>query len=430
MPLYNEGLFKTISNIQNTLKEGGSFSIKSARTKFVFLDLQQIKDTQPELYREYGKNFTLGGILFDSVSNPTPDVQSNQSQLTNYKFAKPLFPNIKTIPLINEIVYVISFPTVDMQNPQFVNLNNSGFYYFQPINLWNSVHHNALPNPLINDTLPPSQNKPYELVAAGSSLKVTNQPEDINLGQTFEEKPNIKPLQPYEGDIIYEGRWGQSIRFGSTVKNKNNDWSSAGNNGDPILIIRNGQYNDGKPVLNQDGIQPIVENINKDSGSIYFGTTQKIPLEASSTLYDSYPVGSSPTTPNEYTGNQIIINSGRVVINTFNDHILLTSKKSVNLNAVESVNIDTPKAVFQTEKIYLGDKEATEPLLLGNRTEELLNDLVAALTSFTTTCSTLVSAPPGVPLAPLNTAAIKLNVVLKKIKATLPYIKSKDNFTV
>jgi len=430
MALLNEGLFKTISNIQNTLKEGGSFSIKPARTKFVFLDLPQIKNNQPKLYEEYGKNFTLGSILFDSVTNPSPDIQINQTEFNNYKFAKPLFPNIKTIPLINEIVYIISFPTVDMQNPQFINLNDSGFYYFQPINLWNNIHHNALPNPLINDTLPPSQNKTNEIVAAGSALKSTNQPQKINLGETFQERPNIKLLQPFEGDIIYEGRWGQSIRFGSTVKNRNNDWSLAGKDGDPILIIRNGQYNDGKPVLSINGIEPIVENINKDSGSIYFGTTQKIPLEASSTLYSSYIPSKSPTTPNEYTSNQIIINSGRVVINTFEDHILLTAKKSVNLNAVESINIDAPTTVFQTEKMYLGDKEAKEPLLLGNRTEELLNDLITALNSFTNTCSTLVSTPPGVPLVPLNTAAIKLNVVLKKLKNTLPYIKSKDNFTV
>lgn len=430
MALYNEGLFATIANFTDTLKEGGSFSIKPARIKFVFLDLEQIQKQQPSLYNQYGKNFTLGSVLFDSVTNPSPNIQSNQNQYNNYKFARPLFPNIKTIPLINELVYIISFPTVEMQNTQFTNLNNSGFYYFQPINLWNNVHNNALPDPLAFETLPPSQNKPLEQISAGSTLKVTNQPQEIDLGETFQERPNIKPLQPFEGDIIYEGRWGQSIRFGSTVKDRNNDWSTAGNNGDPILIIRNGQYNDGKPVLTKNGIQPIVENINKDSGSIYFGTTQKIPLEASSALYDSYPVGSSPTTPNEYTSNQIIINSGRVVINTFEDHILLTSKKSVNLNAVESVNIDTPKAVFQTEKMYLGDKEATEPLLLGNRTEELLGDLIKALQTFSSECSKVISTPAGTYLAQLNTAGLKLNSVLKTLQKTLPYIKSKDNFTV
>ena len=122
--------------------------------------------------------------------------------------------------------------------------------------------------------------------------------------------------------------------LGSTVKNRPNDWSSTGTDGDPIMIIRNGQgINPG------NGWQHITEDINKDLGSIYFGSTQKIPLEASSTLYDSYPIGNSPINPNEYTNNQIIINSGRVVINTFDDHILLTSKKSVNLNAVESVNM-------------------------------------------------------------------------------------------
>jgi hypothetical protein len=423
MALYNEGLFATVGNQTDTLQEKGSFSIKPVRVKFVFLDLEQIKADQPEIYKEYGSDYTLGAILFDNPSNPSPDIQENP-QLNNYKFARPLFPNIKNVPLINEIAYIISFPTPSSQDPQFVNLNETGFYYFLPVNLWNSVHHNALPNPLVNNSLPPSQNKTYQQVDAGSSNKVTDQPEEINLGETFQERPNIKNLQPFEGDIIYEGRWGQSIRFGSTVKDRKNDWSSTGNDGDPILIIRNGQYNDNKPAW-----IPIVENINQDSGSIYFGTTQKIPLNASSTNYDSYS-SNPPIAPNEYVSNQIIINSGRVVINAFEDHILLTSKKSVNLNAVDSVNIDTPKAVFQTDKMYLGDKDATEPLLLGNQTEILLNQLLVSLKAFSDICTTLVSTPPGIPLAPLNAVAAQMSSTITQLQSNLPSIKSKDNFTI
>ena len=108
----------------------------------------------------------------------------------------------------------------------------------------------------------------------------------------------------------------------------------------------------------------------------------------------------------------------------------MTSNKSVNLNAVESVNIDTPKAVFQTDKMYLGDKDATEPLLLGNQTEELLNQLLTSLKAFSDICTTLVSTPPGVPLAPLNTVAAQMSSTITQLQANLPSIKSKDNFTI
>jgi hypothetical protein len=43
---------------------------------------------------------------------------------------------------------------------------------------------------------------------------------------------NIHPLLPYEGDMLYEGRFGNSIRFGSTVKNSSipNPWSTGSAN--------------------------------------------------------------------------------------------------------------------------------------------------------------------------------------------------------
>jgi hypothetical protein len=123
------------------------------------------------------------------------------------------------------------------------------------------------------------------------------------------ERSNIKYLQPYEGDIIYEGRWGHSIRFGSTVLDQN-PWSIIGENGDPILIIRNGQA----PTETEAWI-PTIEKINEDLGSIYFGSTQQLPLEASSANYSSYQ-SNPPTIPNQYDGNQIIITSGRLVFNS------------------------------------------------------------------------------------------------------------------
>jgi hypothetical protein len=75
---------------------------------------------------------------------------------------------------------------------------------------------------LINSNIPPElEDKEYPLVEAGSVRRITDQDTDIELGETFNENNvlNNRPLLPYEGDIIYEGRFGNSIRFGSTVNN-------------------------------------------------------------------------------------------------------------------------------------------------------------------------------------------------------------------
>ena len=54
----------------------------------------------------------------------------------------------------------------------------------------------------------------------------------------------------------------------------------------------------------------------------------------------------------------------------------LNSIKSINLNALDSVNIDCNTVIVQSGKLYLGSKNATEPLLLGNSTISTLNNLI------------------------------------------------------
>jgi hypothetical protein len=285
---------------------------------------------------------------------------------------------------------------------------------------------------LIQKILPPSQQKDYIQTQIGNVRRVTDQSTEIDLGNTFIERSNIHPLLPFEGDIIYEGRWGNSIRFGSTNKRKiagiipntPNNWSSTGSSGDPIVIIRNGQG-----IQTEEGWIPTVEDINNDESSIYFTSTQKIPLNTSSTNYFSYK-NNPPQSPNQYAGKQVIINSGRIVFNTTQDHILLSSNKTVNLNAIEGVNIDTPTVVFQSRNVFIGSKNATEPLLLGNQTVELLNQLISNLASFAQICSTLVSTPPGTPLGPLNVVSTQLASSLNALQANLNNIKSKYNYTV
>ena len=78
------------------------------------------------------------------------------------------------------------------------------------------------------------------IIAIGSLIETTP------LGNYFTERLDIQPLLPFEGDTIIEGRFGNSIRFGATAIEKEelpeeqSAYSTKGETGDPITIIRNG----------------------------------------------------------------------------------------------------------------------------------------------------------------------------------------------
>ena len=332
--------------------------ITAVRVLSIILD-----ETHPR-FEELGEWNALGTIEYELVTNPNTSPQ--------LPIAFPLNSNIKNYPLINEIVYLISLPDTEIGK---VNVSKRS-YYINIVSLWNHPHHNAYPtNP---NNPPPEQNKDYIETQAGSVRQVTDQSTEIFLGNTFVERPNIHPLLPFEGDFISEGRWGNSIRLGSTVQYRSNNWSSTGINGDPITIIRNGQ---GKQT--EQGWIPTTEDINNDDSSIYLTSNQTIPLDASSTSYVSYESTDyiPPSDPNTFEGKQILLNSGRLMFNSSTDHILLSSAKSVNLNAQTSVNIDANIFVVQSNNIYLGNKElATEPLMYGKKTTDLLRQLISTLT--------------------------------------------------
>jgi hypothetical protein len=386
--------------------------------------LSIVLDESHPRFNELGGWNALGTIEYELITNPTTT--------SPFPIAFPLNSNTKNYPLINETVYLISLPDTEIGETT-ASLKS---YYINVISLWNHPHHNAYPaNP---NNPPPEQRKDYIETQAGSVRQITDQSTEINLGKTFIERPNIHPLLPFEGDFISEGRWGNSIRLGSTVRYNPNTWSSSGTNGDPIIILRNGQGEQ-----TEQGWIPTSEDINNDESSIYLTSTQIIPLEAESTSYASYEGSGheAPSTPNAFNGNQIILNSGRLVFNSTYDHILLSSAKSVNLNAKASVNIDTDKFIVQSNNTYLGNiKLATEPLMLGKKTTDVLRDLVNKLTPLVKALQSIQTAPtvPGAPVVFLNLIEPTTNllIILNSLSTELGgssancTLISKNNFTV
>jgi len=381
-------------------------SVKSgvfaARVKFAMVDDTQ----QSQVFKDFGEWSSIGCVFFDRLNQPNPN-----PQFTSDNFARPLFPNNSNIPLQNELVYIMALPNSNVQS----DVNEVAYYYFQAINIWNSTHHNAIPDPIYSNTNPESQQADYQQTEAGSVRRVTDGGTEIDLGEDFNEKLEVRNLQPYAGDLIYQGRWGQTFRFGSTLQDANipNPWSNAGEDGDPITIIKNGQHEE-----DTDPWVPQVEDINTDLSSIYLTSTQEIPIEVASKSYKSYD--SSPEATPIFQGEQVIINSGRLLFNSKTDNILLSSFDTINLNYVNSVNIDTPKTIIQSPEIYLGDKGATEPVIFGDK---FLNDFQSLLTSLIGLCGALAtpigSGPPfvinGAIPAPATETQVKAQNMLNKI---------------
>ena len=334
--------------------------------------------------------------------------------------AQPFFPNIKSYPLTNEVVFLITGP----KSKYSQNTGNTTYYYFSPLKMWGNVNTNPTPNPYTNTSTISTQ-KSINQIEAGSPNQTSPQPQtNFKPGTYFEEKSNIFPLYPYEGDVIIEGRWGNSIRFGSTNQIDNtplNIWSTGSINGDPITIIRNGQNSN----LEGNAQFLTTEDINQDLSDIWLTSTQQVPINASSTFYDSYQPQETPTTPNQYKGKQIIINSGRLLFNTTEDHLMFSSKKSINLNAVQSVNIDvTGPFVVQAGEIFLGSKDANESVLLGDSTVELLKDIFTDIGTLLNVMSQQVTRPTETGLGALATIATAVQENLSGYIAQLEDIKS------
>jgi hypothetical protein len=243
--------------------------------------LDIILDLNHPYAETYGGHDAIGTINFTYLDDNTPLEQP----WINRNVAQPLFTHIKQYPLINEICLVIS-----SYDKNTYKKNSRTDFYFPSLNIWNHPHHNALPTMLGFQNKATSED--YKDSDIGLTRQVTDGSTDINLGSYFREQMDIKPLRPYEGDIILEGRFGNSIRLGSTAKHdsipktSSNRWSNEGFNGEPITIIKNGQRTKD---INDKGWEHTVEDIDDDASSIYLTSNQQITdFTPASTLDASY----------------------------------------------------------------------------------------------------------------------------------------------
>ena len=378
-----------------------------------------ILDDQHPRFEDYGEWNSIGTIFFEAVEG-SPTISSNLPDI-----ASPLIPYLKNYPLVNELVLLFLLPN----NQVNLGSNTKKYFYINPIAIWNTPHLNAYPNLNSYPSTQPSQQKSYQAIEQGQTRKTSNEKVEYAynsplVGGTFIERSNIHPLLAFAGDIITEGRWGNSIRFGSTAKTDSilygNDWSNTGEDGNPITIIRNGQPED----ASEEGYLPIIEDINKDLSSIYLTSNQSIPLVTTITNNPSIK-NNKPESIGSFQGSQVMLNSNRLVFNANSTgSIMLSSEGTISLTSINTTGIYSQEGdvVLQSSKnnIRLGDSTASESVVLG---DTFLDDLADLLKKLQTLGQTLSTEPKiyvsGGPASSLKTQASKMLNNIKNYKSKI-----------
>jgi hypothetical protein len=269
MSNYNVSYNQYQNAITNNPQGSGANPLKLARVTHVVQGPYYIGTDVPDTY--YKDPTSLGLITFqflDGTQDRTLDSSGNT-------VAKPYNSAIKQLPIEGEVVEIVQGPSVDMN----ISRGARDFYYTMPFNLWNASHHNAFPDMGDYGYYVATVDRSYEDSISTNQATNTSVTSSLTmpLGPNFPEKSDIKSLRQFTGDVTIEGRWGNSIRFGSTSEGAINEnyWSATGSAGSPITIIRNGQ---GKQVDNL-GWFPTVENINRDPSSIYLTAGQLVRID-------------------------------------------------------------------------------------------------------------------------------------------------------
>jgi hypothetical protein len=211
-----------------------------------------LKSGQPN--PDYNHEKDLGAVYFETLYSNKSGVKGTSS---TSRPAYPIHSFVRQYPTIGEIVLIFPGPSSDLND----GTDRQDLWYMPPFGIWNSPNSNVFPN----------------MEEYAKYIKSNQESTSIPQGYTFQENDNIKTLRPFEGDTIIQGRFGQSIRFGSTVSDLKdvNNWSNNSVNGKPITMIVNSQKIPNKV---ESESPTTIENINRDGSSIYLTSGQEITM--------------------------------------------------------------------------------------------------------------------------------------------------------
>ena len=349
-----------------------------------------ILDDTHEEWDNLGRSEAVGAIKYRLLKK---DIEESDS--TVLPVAYPISSDLKKFPLKNEIVLLTSAPGYGLDTS---NLNVKT-YYNTIVNLWNHPNHAAFPDDI---------------------------DKELDLGKDIDELTDVNPMQPFPGDIILDGRQGQSLRLTGFPSPKN-EFVDSTNIGKPLTILSNGQKQADNPY------DPIIEDVNEDASSIYLTSDHLVPLSQVRNKVKSYGVRVKPPLANEYKGSQVVVNGGRLYFNAKEEGIFLNSNdyldlqsNYITLDGVKEVSIDA-ELIFLGEKVAKAPQSTKEPVLKGTATVNYIKELIDIMSDIAQ--SMKVAANGGGPVGSLNTEGSAALATLKILKGKTGPLQSKKVFT-
>jgi hypothetical protein len=388
----------------------------------VFTKLEDIKDIPVETFQQifddfedtdyFQENTRLYGAIQFRLEN-----QSEYNE-KNINIAFPFDRNNQTLPVETESVYITKIGSL---------------YHYTRLNHYNSVNYNT--NPYLKRIVKTTPEDSGDIGKIGKINEVAktgipNSSINTNLskkrkegfqGQYFKVDAKFHQLSLREGDSIFQGRFGNSIRLSGYVHDNTTDGIPY-----PAFLMRNGENSDNKSKKIFDIVD---EDVNKDGTSIHITSGEYItPYSPISNTSERYKF------PEQAKGDQIVVNSDRVTISSKGEDIYLISNRNLSIFTNNVVSIDAKTIDFTANdgnirinalgnndimigvsggKVLLGadntdsSVEANQ-MILGNKLINLIDRLIQAINLMTIATPSGPSAPGPIDKATFNSLAKEL----------------------
>ncbi|MBC8428019.1 MAG: hypothetical protein H8D94_00960 [Candidatus Pelagibacter sp.] len=293
-------------------------------------------------------------------SHVTNDVNFDSVTRTRYY---PLLRGMVDVPTKGDPVLLCTFGGVNYYLGPISPMNNPNF----------SIDHLNVPN--------------YNLGAGGGEM---NMKDKLKISKNFttvgvrrlqkvfnsELDGPPKGIPELHGDLIYEGRHGNSIRIGSRDVN-------------PYIMISNGRNPSNIVESNMDG--SIFAMLDNGSIHQHFMWDSKVEngevvkndfILASDTVEKTKRLVGDENYNYKYIDDQVLLNSKKITFNAKSDNLTLSSFGNTLIGSGNELKIITNNSTtIESSNIYLGKQaqEEKEPMVLGNQLKIVLEEIVGII---------------------------------------------------
>lgn len=270
-------------------------------------DIVQGTEQQPSKYPQHIPGAIQARLLY------TQREKQSQQLLIMY----PRNTYIQQIPVVGELILCSQYPSEDIDTKQGVIFNQ--YYYFAILNILNNQNNNVIADVSLID---PKQ-QPAE--------------ENQNLcGKNFYINNQIKPIKYEQGDVIFSGRYGHSIKF-TNKRGSSQDVML------PSIVISN----ENSACAENNTVQNSI-----DCGSLIQLGNFEIQPE------DSFGIAAPRSLLDQINsfsliGNNILEYSDRIIINGRKNDVEVYAKQNIELSAGSNLLGQSKNIKFKANKVTI-----------------------------------------------------------------------------